>query len=637
MISLLKKSLILKFSVVVVLVEIAVLAPLGLFYIDRFSSQVDAFLEETIKMPGELMNHQLLRYESVADLKVMNKLVGETFLDGMVIGTDGRIYYSLHQENVGKSLFDLPNIESELKSNLNTESLIIFRPSTTTIASITPLVAYEGAKPFFIVYIKSSTTESQARKGRIAAMFILGSLACITLTSLFIIGYSRRHLTNPINHLKEATDSVRRGDYDVEFPVQRIDEIGSLANGFSAMQQAINRNIDELTQAYADISIKEQKQTALIEAMPDLVLILDKDGTYQEIHAPEHNVLYEDIENLRGKRLHDVMDTKTADRFFLVNETCMRTGTVQTIEYDMNVLSGHRWFEARISPIGKTSQYQGAVWLIRDITYRKEMEETLTKAKEDTEKVNQQLRELDRTKSALVSSVSHELRTPLTSLLGFSKLILKNFANNFWPLAKGNPKLLTKGAQIVENLNILIHEGNRLTRLINDVLDLNKIEMGYTEWRDEPINAATLARNATNAVKGQFEEHPTIDLVTNTSSNLPDIVVDADRMTQVLLNLLTNAAKFTARGSVTFSTYVTEAGMLRFEVKDTGPGIDTLEQDRIFDVFHQAGNTGPSDSKPHGAGLGLAISREIVKHYNGTIWVESEPGNGATFIIELPL
>lgn len=632
------KSLILNIGAVILLVEFLVLTSLGLFYTERFSAELDRFLEDNIRLPGELMNRQLLRYESVGDHEVMTELVGEEFLDGMVVGADGRVYYAYDPELVGKSVFDVPNVNPTLLSDSTTTHLLLRDPDGDAIVSITPLMAYEGAKPFFQVYIKAGTQAVQASKLRIAVLFILGSSICIFLTSLAIIWYTQRNVAKPLRDLQGSADALRRGELDIEISTDREDEIGSLAASFTAMQEAIKQKIGELETANLNLEEREGRLQALIEAFPDRFILLDWAGRFLEIYAANNENVFLDTSDMSGNLIHEVHNKNLADKALDVIRRTITTGESQEMEYYLKGPEGKIWFESRTARVGDKDGEDGKViWVARDITYRKEMERRLTRAKEDAESISMRLRELDQTKSALVSSVSHELRTPLTSLLGFSKLILKNFSKHYWPLAKGNHTLLTKGAQIVENLNILILEGKRLTRLINDVLDLNKIEMGHTEWREDRINPADLAHKATRAVSGQFDSNPELALVTRIGDDLPDIVVDMDRMLQVLLNLLTNSAKFTPAGMVILQVTAPATGLVRFEVSDTGPGIPAHEQERVFDVFHQAGGSGPADDKPRGAGLGLAICRDIIKHYNGTIWVESEPGQGATFIFELPV
>ncbi len=633
-----QKSLILKIGTVVLIVEFLVLTSLGLFYTELFSHRLDQYLENAVNLPGELMNRQLLRYETVADHDVMTELVGEEFLDGMIVGADQRVYYAFNSELVGKSIEDIPGIDPTFFTQTTTQRII--RGSSQeehSIVSVTPLVAFEGAKPFFHVYVKVGTHDSITLKRHITMLFILGSAICIILTSLAIIGYTRRHVTAPLGELTQSAIALQSGQLDADISIQREDEIGSLAKSFKAMRDSIAQKISELEKANASVTKREQQLNAFIAAMPDILFVLDKDGRYQEIYSPQDNLLFADIAELKGQLLHDAVPKDKADLFLTTIRHTLETGQVQSLEYELPVQKGKCWFEARVSRVGSDVDHEEVIWLSRDITYRKQIEERLRLSKETTERANRRLTELDQAKSALVSSVSHELRTPLTSLLGFSKLILKNFSKNFWPLAKNDHKLLTKGSQIVENLNILIHEGDRLTRLINDVLDLNKIEMGYTEWREEKINPSQLVKRAADAVSGQFSAHPDLTLITEVANDLPTIIVDGDKMLQVLLNLLTNAAKFTAHGTVNLRAFSPTDEVIRFEVVDTGPGINEIEQERIFERFHQAGHIDPSGDKPQGAGLGLAICREIVAHHGGSIWAESTVGHGSTFIIELPV
>lgn len=632
-----RKSLILKIGAVVLCVEFLALTALGLYYSDRFSREIDRHLETSVQLPGTLMSRQLLRYESVGDRTVMIDLVGEEFEDGMVIGADGRVYYAYQSQNVGKSVFSIPGVDVDILASDNGPTLLKQTHNHAGyLVSITPLSAYEGAKPFFHVYIKAGTKTAQIKKKRIVSLFILGSAFCILLTSLVIISYLRQQVTNPLEELQLMAEALSRGELHTAIPTDRLDELGSLASSFSTMRDSIRQKIKELEEANVTLEEREGRMQALVEALPDRILLLNWDGRFLDAYFADQDHVTLKKEDLVGNLIRDIHDEELTNRAMTAIRTAIETGQRQELEYAIEGTDGPVWFESRASRIGDEDGPDGkVVWVARDITYRKQMEQSLTQAKEEAERVSLRLRELDRTKSALVSSVSHELRTPLTSLLGFSKLIMKNFSKYFWPLAKGEHKLLTKGSQIVENLNILIHEGDRLTRLINDVLDLNKIEMGYTHWREDSINPAELAINAANAVSGQFNDKPAVELVTDLAPDMPSIVIDPDRMLQVLLNLLTNAAKFTEQGTVTLRVTAPDS-LIRFEVQDTGPGIPKDEMDRVFDLFHQVGEHGPADDKPSGAGLGLTICREIVQHYDGAIWVESEIGTGSTFIIELP-
>ncbi|MFO7726980.1 MAG: cache domain-containing protein [Desulfonatronovibrio sp.] len=268
----------------------------------------------------------------------------------------------------------------------------------------------------------------------------------------------------------------------------------------------------------------------------------------------------------------------------------------------------------------------------------KRVEERTRDLRRETEKLreaNKRLRELDEMKSAFLSSVSHELRTPLTSILGFATLIKREFTRNFLPLAGQDKKLEERGARITKNLDIIEHGGWRLTRLINDVLDLNKIESGRMKWNDGNVSAREIIENSVQAAQGEFVDKPGVVLKTIIKENLPVIRIDRDKMEQVMANLLTNAAKFTEKGKVEVIAGI-DSGNLKVEVRDTGEGIAQDQLEKIFERFQQA-KTDTKKGKPKGTGLGLTIAQQIVEHYQGKIWAKSRINQGTSIIFTLPL
>jgi len=243
------------------------------------------------------------------------------------------------------------------------------------------------------------------------------------------------------------------------------------------------------------------------------------------------------------------------------------------------------------------------------------------------------------TKSQFLANVSHELRTPLTSVVGFTKLVRKRFGDVIVPAVEGSPtaadpKVQRAVGQIEQNLAIMAAEGDRLTAMINDVLDLQKIEAGRMEFRREPVDLTAVIDQACAAVAALFEASG-LALVRDVPASLPKVTGDHHRLIQVVINLLSNAVKFTAAGSVTVrAAAADDRTSVVVSVADTGTGIAPEDQARVFEQFAQAGDT--LSETPRGTGLGLSICREIVEHHGGRIWLQSEPGRGSTFSFSLP-
>ncbi len=245
----------------------------------------------------------------------------------------------------------------------------------------------------------------------------------------------------------------------------------------------------------------------------------------------------------------------------------------------------------------------------------------LQAATAELREANERLHELDRLKDDFVSTVTHELRTPLTSIRAFSEILLDN------------PDLDLEDRQGF--LQTIVDETGRLTRLINQVLDLSKLESGSADWRIEPVDLGEAVRAATAAVSQLLREGD-VDLQVDVPERPPVVQADRDRVMQVLVNLLSNAIKFVDPGAGRLRVGVTAAdGLARVGVADNGPGVPPEYQQVIFEKFRQGGDV--AGGRPPGTGLGLPISREIIERLGGRLELQSEPGRGATFSFTLPL
>jgi signal transduction histidine kinase len=242
----------------------------------------------------------------------------------------------------------------------------------------------------------------------------------------------------------------------------------------------------------------------------------------------------------------------------------------------------------------------------------------LQRAYSDLATAHQELLSVDEMKTNFLANVSHELRTPLTSIRSFSELLLEY---------EDDPEVQK------EFLRIISTESERLTRLVNDVLDISRIEAGHMNWQMTSVEVSELLADLGRTFAPLISlAHLTFDV--QIVSELTRVHADRDRLHQVIANLLNNAMKFTPAGGVIVLRGEIVDGDVRVSVSDTGIGVAESDQERIFEKFQQVGDT--LTDKPRGTGLGLPICRDIVEHHQGRMWVESTPGVGSTFTVALP-
>jgi signal transduction histidine kinase len=224
-------------------------------------------------------------------------------------------------------------------------------------------------------------------------------------------------------------------------------------------------------------------------------------------------------------------------------------------------------------------------------------------------------------KDEFVSTVSHELRTPLTSIRSFTEIL------------HDNPQL--PAAERERFLGIVVKETERLTRLIGQVLDVSRLESGRVEWHESLLDMREVIEDTAASTSQLFRERD-VRLERDLPARVPKVRADLDRIVQVVVNLLSNAVKFIEPGNGRVEIALAEEDdFLRVDVRDNGPGVKLEHQEMIFDKFRQSGD--PLTGKPQGSGLGLYISRRIIEHSGGRLWVSSRPGQGACFSFTLPL
>ncbi len=282
-----------------------------------------------------------------------------------------------------------------------------------------------------------------------------------------------------------------------------------------------------------------------------------------------------------------------------------------------------------IGVIELEDRQDGESWSVEDVEIAKSVAEEFAVAIHDartfhlTQQALEEMREADRLKTQFLANMSHELRTPLNSIIGFSRVILKGIDG---PITD-NQK---------EDLSAIYNAGQHLLGLINDILDVSRIEAGKMELSFAEVDLNEIVRGVMSTAVGLVKDKP-IELSVDVPSDLPKVYGDSIRIRQVLLNLVSNAAKFTAEGQIGVSARPIE-GIGQKEVViavfDTGPGIEPSDQSKIFEPFSQV-DASPT-RKTGGTGLGLSICRHLVELHGGQIWVESTPGEGSTFAFTIP-
>ena len=275
------------------------------------------------------------------------------------------------------------------------------------------------------------------------------------------------------------------------------------------------------------------------------------------------------------------------------------------------------------APIFRSGKFAGIVGIAHDLSERRRLEAMVERTHQDLEKAYEELSVLDKMKSDFIAIASHELRTPLSIIKGYADAFQYNELGELTPFQ-------------MDKIRIINARADQMTKIINDLLDITRLEEGRLVGQRWPAPVERVIANAVGEYKNQAEQQGQT-LYYSIEEGLPPVSVDVWRVHQVMENLITNALKFTpAGGSIgVFARSATDPDMVEIEVKDDGPGISEPEQKRLFSMFYQVETD--SARSAGGLGLGLVISKGIVEGHGGRIWVESEPGKGSSFKFTLPI
>ncbi len=528
-------------------------------------------------------------------------------------------------------------------------------------------------------FVRVGLSLASVQRGTTALIRLWTGLAAgFVLLSLLSVYFVSQHITRPINQLTARARAIADGHLDQTIPVETRDEIGQLASTFNEMARSLESNIAQKESAMRDLRDLNQtlegrigKRTAELEQLYQLsasmleplslrdaltrvldgarelvgidrlcVWALDADGEHlltlatAGVPDTEFDMLQDTVLPFAGESaLARVSREGVALLYVEGRDEPHPLGLEDQANPDMpapdsvSVLLPLRVRGNAIGVLGcdnRSSRRTIGVATLRVLqTFAAHAASAIENAQlfRELEQKGREIEAANRHKSEFLANMSHELRTPLNAVIGFSEVLIERMFGEL------NDKQ-------DEYLNDILGAGRHLLNLINDILDLSKIEAGQMELSPSMFDLPAALGNAFTLVKERAQRRG-VKLRFDSTGCPQSVVADERKFKQVMLNLLTNAVKFTDEGgSVTVQARLA-GDMIEFDVIDTGIGIAESDQERIFDAFRQAETE--YTRKVEGTGLGLTLARRIVELHGGRLWVESELGEGSTFTFSLPL
>ncbi|MGE5393770.1 MAG: ATP-binding protein [Candidatus Saccharibacteria bacterium] len=409
-----------------------------------------------------------------------------------------------------------------------------------------------------------------------------------------------QYLKNQKKHFSFYAEHLDR-HYKVQTLKLPKNQIISIFNDVSSQQKLIH-----------ELQDSKQRFQVLLEAVPDLFFIIDKEGIYVDFVFKAGETIKIKPEDIIGNSIFEVgFSERMSNKIYECIQQCIKTDSIETIEYSLEVENTTAMFEMRIARLNDHS----VISLARDITKRKVAELQLEEAKQKAE-------ESDRLKTAFLANISHEIRTPMNAIIGFSRMI-------------GSPDFDEE--EKARFIDIIITNGKLLMELINDMISLSKIESNTVEIRKSSCRINDMMVSLYRDFNNELENKKEVKIKVACANANPkfSFITDPSLLLTILQKLIDNGVKFTEKGEVEFGYHFTEPSHINFFVRDTGIGIAEADQQRIFDRFHQLDNR--TIRSYQGTGLGLPIAQHYVKMLGGSLKVNSVPGKGSTFSFSIPI
>lgn len=581
------RSVVGKLAVTILLLVSFVLFILTIFLLEFFENFHIAEAEEDLLQTATKVSEMVVQHKSKNLIHVTTDGVKDDSSRVAIIFDNGTLWVSKSSND------DLPELQpgwiksddklaKVISDNQQIKKQMTIPNSESEIMIVgTPIGNGNGA-----VYVYQSLEVVDKTKAETTKIIFLAAGIAIILTTIFAFFLSTR-ITSPLIKMREAAFDLTRGEFNTKVPILTHDEIGELAMAFNRMGRQLKFHINALRQ-------EKEQLSSIVSSMADGVITLNRNGDMIVTNPPAKQFIdswyYEN-----SKQVTETNNQLPDELNYILQEV------VENEEAAIHEigLQGRSWVMI-MTPLYDQSYVRGAVAVIRDMTEE---------------------RRLDKLRKDFIANVSHELRTPISMLQGYSEAIVDDIAES-----KEDKNDLAK----------IIHEESlRMGRLVNELLDLARMEAGHIQLNVEKVEANTYINRIIKKFNGVSQDRK-IDLSLETNLTESYISIDPDRMEQVFTNLIDNAIRHTDENGFVKVYAENNNEELRVSIEDSGSGIPEEDIPFVFERFYKADKSRTRNNQKKGTGLGLAIAKNIVDAHQGTISVKSKFNEGTTFSFKIP-
>ncbi|HLR02324.1 MAG TPA: cell wall metabolism sensor histidine kinase WalK [Virgibacillus sp.] len=596
------RSIQLKFIIIYILLLLVAIQVIGSYFSSKLEDELTENFKESVTASVDLLGYNLKQAfarehnedsdeptleEEVQDIVTDVETENVTSLNIQVIDKQNRLIGTndhLNRANVGKKITN-EMVQSAMSLSSSRENTVINPDRGGRIYVKAVPILDEEDNVVGAVYVTSSMESVFSQLQDINDIFFKGSILAIVISAIIGILVART-ITKPLSEMRLQAQTMAKGDFSQKVNVYAKDEIGQFAATFNDMN-------DKLKHSRAIIEEERRKLSSILSHMSDGVIATDKNGEISLMNDAAAHLIDEDPDDVYGRLLIDVLHLEDS----VVDITDLRDSGSMVIDFSNEKMAF--LIRANFSTIlDENDEITGFITVLSDVT--------------EQEKVEQERREF-------VSNVSHELRTPLTTMRSY----IEALTDGAWEDRTIAPRFLEVTQQ----------ETERMIRMVNDLLQLSRMDNEDYSWQKEQTNFTDYFHHIIDRFDMNVANSLTLE------RNIPNAVLnvwmDKDKITQVLDNIISNAIKYSPDGGTISLGLKKDKGYIVVSVGDQGVGIPRNRVDRIFDRFYRADKA--RSRKLGGTGLGLAIAKDLVEAHNGKIWAKSKEGKGTTILFTLPL